>query len=168
MIRARRQMRSAPLAASAVLMLLAGTGHGLADGASQAQPGGWQTIVQRAETSSVAPTARSTAKAPLQTGSIRKHRMKGVASYYRHGEKTASGEPFDKRALTAAHPTLPFNSLVRVTDSASGNSVVVRIYDRGPFVPGRVIDLSEAAAEAIGMTGRGLTSVSLEVLAGSD
>jgi rare lipoprotein A len=90
--------------------------------------------------------------------------LKGIASYYWQGRKTASGEPFDKGELTAAHRTLPFNSLVRVTDSRTGNSVVVRINDRGPFIAGRVIDLSEKAAEVIGMTGRGLTPVELEVL----
>src|SRR5690606_17412563 len=94
----------------------------------------------------------------------RRHALEGIASYYKHGKKTASGEPFDQRAMTAAHPTLPFNSLVRVTDRTNGKSVVVRINDRGPFVAGRVIDLSEAAAEAIGMTRRGVTPVRLEVL----
>jgi len=159
-------MRSALLAASAVLLLLTGSDHGLAGEPTQASTGGWQTIVLRAETASAANRGPAV-KSVLRTGSIRKHRLEGLASYYRHGEKTASGERFDKRAMTAAHPTLPFNSLVRVTDRKSGNSVVVRINDRGPFVPGRVIDLSEAAAEAIGMTRRGLTPVSLEVLADS-
>lgn len=160
-------MRSALLAASAVLLLLTGSDHGLADEPTKASTGGWQTIVQRAEAPSAVSTRGPVVKSALRTGSIRKHRLEGLASYYRHGEKTASGERFDKRAMTAAHPTLPFNSLVRVTDRKSGNSVVVRINDRGPFVPGRVIDLSEAAAEAIGMTRRGLTPVSLEVLADS-
>ena len=86
----------------------------------------------------------------MKAKSGRNHALKGLASYYGHGAKTASGEPFDKTAMTAAHPTLPFHSLVKVTDRANGNSVVVRINDRGPFVPGRVIDLSEGAAEIIG------------------
>lgn len=66
--------------------------------------------------------------------------------------------------MTAAHPTLPFGAKVRVTRLDTGDSVVVRINDRGPFKPGRVIDLSEAAAEQIRMTGRGLAAVKLEVV----
>ena len=77
---------------------------------------------------------------------------------------TATGERFNKRDLTAAHKTLPFGTRVRVTRVDTGADVVVRINDRGPFKPGRVIDLSERAAEDIGMTGKGLTAVRLEVL----
>ncbi len=77
---------------------------------------------------------------------------------------TATGERFDKRALTAAHKTLPFGTRVRVTRVDTGTSVVVRINDRGPYKPGRIIDLSEGAAEAVGMTGVGITPVRLEVL----
>ncbi|WP_133768354.1 septal ring lytic transglycosylase RlpA family protein [Enterovirga rhinocerotis] len=79
----------------------------------------------------------------------------GIATWYGpgfHGRKTASGERFNTRALTAAHRTLPFGSRVRV-EAANGRSVVVRINDRGPFTRGRVIDLSRAAADAIGMGG---------------
>lgn len=93
------------------------------------------------------------------------HSMTGVASYYWQGQMTATGERFNKRDLTAAHKTLPFGTRVRVTCVDTGRSVVVRINDRGPFKPGRVIDLSERAAEDIGMTGRGLTKVRLEVIA---
>ena len=91
----------------------------------------------------------------------------GVASWYGgkfHGRKTASGETYNQNALTAAHRTLPFGTRVRVTRLDTGNSVVVRINDRGPFKAGRVIDLSERAAEEIGMTGVGVTPVKLEVL----
>ena len=112
--------------------------------------GQWQTSVIVARTGPSAPP--------------RDHALKGIASYYWHGSKTASGERFNKRDLTAAHRTLPFNSLVRVTDRRTGNSVVVRINDRGPFIQGRVIDLSEKAAEVIGMTSRGVTPVELEIL----
>ncbi len=77
---------------------------------------------------------------------------------------TASGERFDKSDLTAAHKTLPFGTRVKVTNQSSGKTVVVRINDRGPFKPGRVIDLSEAAARHIGMTGRGLAAVKIEVV----
>jgi rare lipoprotein A len=79
---------------------------------------------------------------------------------------TANGERFDKTSLTAAHRTLPFNSRVRVTNLVNGRSVVVRINDRGPFKPGRIIDLSEAAAEVVGMRAVGLTQVRVEPLPG--
>ena len=77
---------------------------------------------------------------------------------------TATGERFDPSGMTAAHRTLPFGTRVRVTRVDTGNSVVVRINDRGPFKPGRVIDLSEGAAENLGITGVGLAEVRLEVL----
>jgi rare lipoprotein A (peptidoglycan hydrolase) len=93
-----------------------------------------------------------------------RHALTGIASFYWQGQQTASGEPFNKRDLTAAHKTLPFGTRVRVHCKTSGRDVVVRINDRGPFKPGRVIDLSEAAAEVIGMQGRGLTAVQLTVL----
>ncbi len=92
----------------------------------------------------------------------------GKASWYGgkfHGRKTASGERFDKRALTAAHRKLPFGTMVRVTSVNTGRSVTVRINDRGPFGRReRIIDLSEAAAESIGMKSAGVVSVKLEVL----
>ena len=89
----------------------------------------------------------------------------GLASWYgakHHGRRTASGERFDQKKLTAAHPTLPWGSIVRVTSLANGKSVDVRINDRGPFIKGRIIDLSRAAARALGMAG--LMQVQLEVL----
>ncbi len=92
------------------------------------------------------------------------HALDGVASFYWQGQKTASGEAFDRSAMTAAHPTLPFNSRVRVTHVQTGRSVEVRINDRGPFKPGRVIDLSQRAAEELGITARGLARVRLEVV----
>lgn len=92
----------------------------------------------------------------------------GVASYYHnkfHGRKTASGERYDKTELTAAHRDYPFGTWVRVTDARSGESVIVRINDRGPHVPSRVIDLSRAAAIKLDMLERGVSKVRLEVLA---
>ncbi|AWN44044.1 septal ring lytic transglycosylase RlpA family protein [Methylobacterium durans] len=80
----------------------------------------------------------------------------GVASWYGpgfHGRRTANGERFNTHALTAAHRSLPFGTQVRVTNKSNGRSVVVRINDRGPFVGGRVIDLSNASARAIGVSG---------------
>jgi rare lipoprotein A len=90
--------------------------------------------------------------------------LRGLASYYGKGELTAAGERFDPNGMTAAHRTLPFGTRVRVTRVDNGDSVVVRINDRGPYKPGRVIDLSERAAENLGMTGMGLADVRLEVL----
>jgi rare lipoprotein A len=92
------------------------------------------------------------------------HQLTGIASYYWQDQMTASGERFDKRAMTAAHKTFPLGTKVRVTHVASGRTVVVRINDRGPFKPGRVIDLSEAAAEQLQMTLAGLAQVTLEVV----
>jgi len=91
----------------------------------------------------------------------------GVASYYHdrfQGRKTASGVRYNKNVLTAAHKTLPLGSKVKVTDTRSGRSVVVKINDRGPYVKGRVIDLSRAAAKEIGLTKKGVAKVKVEVL----
>lgn len=88
----------------------------------------------------------------------------GLASWYGgkfHGRRTASGERFDRHALTAAHRTLPFGTRVRVRSLATGQEVVVRINDRGPHKPSRIIDLSEAAITALGVRHRGVTAVEL-------
>ncbi len=93
--------------------------------------------------------------------------QEGKASWYGPGfagRRTASGEVFDPSQLTAAHRELPFGTLVRVHNLDNGRSVVVRINDRGPFKSSRVIDLSRAAAEALGMLGPGTADVRLEVL----
>ena len=91
----------------------------------------------------------------------------GLASWYGgkfQGRRTASGEVFDTRRFTAAHKSLPFGTLVLVTNLDNGRSITVRINDRGPFVVGRVIDLTLAAAAAIGLAGKGVAPVRLEVL----
>jgi rare lipoprotein A len=88
----------------------------------------------------------------------------GLASFYVEGERTASGERFDPHALTAAHRTLPFGTLLRVTNVATGRSVTVRVNDRGPFVPGRVVDVSYSAAESLGIVGQGVARVKLNVV----
>ncbi len=91
----------------------------------------------------------------------------GNASYYGrkfHGRRTASGEAFDMRAMTAAHRTLPFGTLVQVTNPRNGKSVTVRINDRGPFHGNRVIDVSRAAAEQLGLIQRGHGRVELALL----
>ena len=92
----------------------------------------------------------------------------GMASYYGNelaGNRTANGERFDPTQLTAAHRTLPFGSMVRVTNISTGDSVVVRINDRGPFAHGRVIDISHAAAREIGMHRSGTARVALALIA---
>ncbi len=91
----------------------------------------------------------------------------GKASYYgreAHGKATASGEKFNMNAYTAAHKTLPFGTKVRVTNLTNDKSVVVRINDRGPFVAGRIIDLSYAAAKKIKMLDAGVADVELVVV----
>ncbi|HUL42886.1 MAG TPA: septal ring lytic transglycosylase RlpA family protein [Bacteroidota bacterium] len=95
----------------------------------------------------------------------------GVASYYAdefNGRMTSSGEKYDMNQMTAAHRTLPFNTRVRVTNESSGQSVVVRINDRGPFKGDRIIDLSLAAAKAISLITTGTGMVRLEVLSLGD
>ena len=87
-----------------------------------------------------------------------------MASYYHEPQRLASGGRFNPNALTAAHKTLPFGTKVRVTNNRNGQSVVVTINDRGPYVGGRVIDLSAAAAGAINMKSAGVAPVSLAVL----
>ncbi|TAK91449.1 MAG: septal ring lytic transglycosylase RlpA family protein [Burkholderiaceae bacterium] len=92
-------------------------------------------------------------------------RQRGVASWYGrkfHGQRTSSGEIYDMYAMTAAHPTLPIPSYVRVTNPANGKAVIVRVNDRGPFHSDRIIDLSYAAAWKLGYLGKGSTEVELE------
>jgi len=91
----------------------------------------------------------------------------GAASYYAdslQGNSTASGEPYDKNEMTAAHRTLAFGTMVRVINLDNGKSVVVRINDRGPHIESRIIDLSEAAAEKLGMLDAGEANVRIEIV----
>ncbi len=93
--------------------------------------------------------------------------FRGVASYYAdefNGKKTSNGEIFDMNGYTAAHRTLPFGTKVLVTNLKNGKSVIVRINDRGPFAEDRIIDLSKAAAEAIGMISDGVAEVEIKVI----
>lgn len=93
--------------------------------------------------------------------------QEGLVSWYGehfHARPTASGEAFDAKAMTMAHPTLPFGTRVKVTNLRNGRSVVLRVNDRGPFVGSRIADLSEAAAAYLGMLRRGIAQVRLEVL----
>jgi rare lipoprotein A len=91
----------------------------------------------------------------------------GIASWYGpgfDGNLTANGEVYDMNGISAAHKTLPFGTLVRVIDRETGRSIVVRINDRGPFVEGRIIDLSKGAAEKLGMVERGIIQVGLRIV----
>jgi len=88
----------------------------------------------------------------------------GIASFYSDEQRTANGEKFNPKALTAAHPTLPFGTKLRVTNVTTGRFVTVRINDRGPYVPGRVVDVSYSAAETLGIVDRGIAKVKLDVV----
>ncbi|HIC95566.1 TPA: septal ring lytic transglycosylase RlpA family protein [Candidatus Bipolaricaulota bacterium] len=91
----------------------------------------------------------------------------GIASWYGpgfHGKRTASGEIYDMYGISAAHKTLPFGTIVKVVDLETQRSVVVRINDRGPFIEGRIIDLSYGAALELGMVRKGLAKVGLKIL----
>jgi rare lipoprotein A len=115
------------------------------------------------------PQARSGLTTPDRP--LRSEEVQGLATWYgkvHHGRQTASGEPFDMYALTAAHKTLPFNTIVRVLDTQTHKSVVVRINDRGPYAPGRIIDLSYAAAGDLGIVKKGKVTVDLEILEWGD
>ncbi|TAN28214.1 MAG: septal ring lytic transglycosylase RlpA family protein [Castellaniella sp.] len=99
------------------------------------------------------------------------YRREGVASWYGrkfHGEKTANGETYDMYAMTAAHPLLPVPSYARVTRVSTGRSIIVRINDRGPFHPGRIIDLSYVAAAKLGLVGRGSGEVIVQAITNAD
>jgi rare lipoprotein A len=95
----------------------------------------------------------------MGTGGAAEASQTGVASYYKHGRRTANGERFNPMGYTAAHRTLPFGTRVLVTNLKTGRSVIVRINDRGPFARGRVIDLSLGAAQVMGMTRSGVARV---------
>jgi rare lipoprotein A len=90
----------------------------------------------------------------------------GIASWYGpgfHGNYTANGEVYDMYGISAAHKTLPFGTIVRVVEIETGRSIVVRINDRGPFIEGRIIDLSKGAAEKLGIVEKGIAEVGLRI-----
>ena len=98
-----------------------------------------------------------------------KKTIKGISSFYGlndgfHGKLTANGEVFDMNKLTCAHKFLPFNTVLKVTNEDNGKSVVVRVNDRGPFIRGRDLDISYAAAKEIGLIGVGVKQLKVEVL----
>ncbi|MGE0698564.1 MAG: septal ring lytic transglycosylase RlpA family protein [Hyphomicrobiaceae bacterium] len=113
-------------------------------------------------------TARVERASPVDRGSVASGSgsggTTGVASYYWQPQRVASGGWFNPNAMTAAHKTLPFGTRVRVTHVGNGRSVDVTINDRGPYIAGRIIDLSRAAASAINMTGQGVAQIRMTVL----
>ncbi len=177
----RRRLRT-PLATAtlATAILVGGTSLGLIQAAAQEEPLASAPIpefepspiatterptppaarsLERESTPSPSPTATATSKKVTATGSC-------AASYYGEPQPTASGEKFDPEAMTAAHKTLPFNTMVRVTNPSNGKSVVVRINDRGPYIDGRCLDLSQGAFRQIANLSTGvLKVVHYEVLA---
>jgi rare lipoprotein A len=102
-----------------------------------------------------------------QADALKSETMVGLASYYAakfHGKRTASGERYSQKLLTAAHLSLPFGTLLKVTNLRNMTSVIVRVNDRGPQVHGRMVDVSRAAAEHLGITRTGVARVELEIL----
>ena len=112
----------------------------------------------------IASTKKHTPFASSKDATETRSASRGLASFYTEGTRTASGEKFDTNQLTAAHPTLPFGTRLRVTNVATGRSVTVRVNDRGPYVPGRIVDVSYSAAETLGMVDGGLAKVKLDVV----
>lgn len=120
------------------------------------------TALTKKPTSSSSTTSKSVAGG-VKVGDV----TTGQASYYSdklHGNTTASGEKYDKRAMTCAHKTYPFGTVLKVTNMSNGNSVKVTVNDRGPFKAGRIVDLSGAAAEKLQMKMAGVVSVKVEVI----
>ena len=148
--------------------LLAGCAQSSVVSNSEFASPGRQASLQRNQTASL--TRRHVAAAKKHTPFARHHAApiqiasRGIASFYTQDQQTASGEKFNTNDLTAAHPTLPFGTRLRVTNVATGRSVTVRINDRGPYVPGRVVDVSHSAANALGMVRSGIAEVKLDVV----
>jgi rare lipoprotein A len=116
---------------------------------------------------SIAPTGTVAVKSEIQKSGKTKPYQVGTASWYGEdfeGKPTASGEDYDMYDMTAAHPTLPLGSYVRVTNLHNGRAVVVKVNDRGPIVPGRIIDLSYGAAHALQFERKGLQRVRLDLV----
>ena len=150
----------------AILLSVASLGAGAASGPSSLEAAkvtsppvvatGWHTT-----------RTASSPRSGIKSGAARSRAYQiGTASWYGEqfqGKPTASGEPFDMQDFTAAHPTLPLGSFVRVTNLRNGKAVVLRINDRGPFVDDRIIDVSYNAARALGFKDRGLQTVRLDL-----
>jgi peptidoglycan lytic transglycosylase len=129
-----------------------------------APPSARQAAFERARQTHVSVVRRQVAPTEHHVATARPASGGGVASFYTEGSQTASGEKYDPTELTAAHPTLPFGTRLRVTNTTTGKSVTVRVNDRGPYVPGRVVDVSYSAAQALGMVHSGTANVKLDVM----
>jgi rare lipoprotein A len=143
----------------AVLLSVASLGAGAAGGPNNSEAGSTQKTAR-------APNGAWVVVQPNKKHHIRPYQV-GVASWYGKyfdGKPTASGEPYDMNDLTAAHPSLPLGTFVKVTNLRNGRSVVVRVNDRGPVVDGRIIDLSYNAAKVSEMKGRGVQRVRLDLV----
>jgi rare lipoprotein A len=143
----------------ALILSVASLGAGAASGPSSLEAAKVTPLVKAA-------SGHKTTKTSSQSAHKRAYQV-GTASWYGEqfqGKQTASGEPFDMSDFTAAHPTLPLGSYVKVTNLRNGKSVVVRINDRGPVVDGRIIDVSYNAARALGFKERGLQTVRLDLV----
>ena len=127
-------------------------------------PSARQAAFERARETHVSVVRRQVTPSERHVATARSAAGGGVASFYTEGNSTASGEKYDPAELTAAHPTLPFGTRLRVTNTATGKSVTVRVNDRGPYVPGRVVDVSYSAAQALGMVHSGTANVKLDVV----
>jgi rare lipoprotein A len=139
----------------AVLFSVASLGAGAASGPNSSEAA---RVTMPPVVKAVSRQIKKHARAPYQVG---------TASWYGEyfqGKATASGEPYDMHALTAAHPTLPLGSFVRVTNLRNGRTIVVRINDRGPVVEGRIIDVSYNTARILGFQSRGLQRVRLDLI----
>jgi len=112
-----------------------------------------------------APAPAPSAPAPAEQASFAQSGLASIYAVNQQGHRTASGEPLNVYAMTAAHRSLPFFTVARVTVPSTGKMVKVRINDRGPFIPGRIVDLSQAAAKALGILDRGTAPVRVEVFA---
>jgi rare lipoprotein A len=139
-------------------------------GRSELHPASRQASLEQNRTTSfvtnrrVAVARKHTPLATHKNAAETQAASQGLASFYTEGTQTANGEKFDTNELTAAHPTLPFGTRLRVTSVATGRSVTVRVNDRGPFVPGRVVDVSYSAARTLGMVDGGVAKVKLDVV----
>lgn len=157
----RRTISAASVAVAACLLAIGACAPAAGPGARPGGPGA------SPPSGTVAASAIAAPEPELPVGWA----QQGEASWYGPnfaGRPTANGETFDPSRLTAAHPSLPFDTRVTVTNLDNGRSVVVRINDRGPFAHGRVIDLSRAAAEAIGLVATGVADVRIEPAGGPD
>ena len=148
---------------------LPGQGNQATQAAQPAQESAQQLSPNSAEATAGSPT-NDAARQELEPGKLSREYpqefQRGNASWYGpgfHGKRTASGERYNMNALTAAHRTLPFGTMVRVKSLVNGREVLVRITDRGPFIAGRILDLSRAAAADLGMLGVGFKQVVLLV-----